>query len=213
MSGNGENWYINQYSTRYDMWRGENRKSIEEVFGTDGIITEEERQWYESIEIHYGRWETPDGSVSSDSDIPWRDDDQVVQWESDKNWWYADPRGLGNDILLHDAGKPFPEYHETFSPVYPAIIFGGIAVALVLLFLRKLVKKAWMKELFVRLSILGSSATVSTLMASSGHIFTSTVGIIDQYWSWIIPMNAVLLSLTASFWRQMYLISRQDKAM
>ena len=90
------------------MWKGENRKPIEELFGTDGIITEEERLRYENIEIHYGRWATPDGSVSADSDIPWREDDEVVEWESEKNWWYSDPRGLGNDVLLHDAGQDQP---------------------------------------------------------------------------------------------------------
>ena len=39
MSGDGDNWYISQDSTRYDTWKGENRKSLEELYGTDGIIT------------------------------------------------------------------------------------------------------------------------------------------------------------------------------
>ena len=33
MTGHNENWFINQYSTRYDVWKGNNRKSIEELYG------------------------------------------------------------------------------------------------------------------------------------------------------------------------------------
>lgn len=215
MSGNGENWYLNQYSNRYDMWKGENRNSIEELFGADGIITEEERQRYENIEIHYGRWATPDGSVSSDSDIPWRDDDAVVEWESEKNWWYADPRGMGNDILLHDAGKAFPEKEDRthFAPMYPILFFGSIALALALFTLNRFAKKSWLKELSMRFLILASSLVISTLFVSNGRIFTSDVGVIDQYWSAFIGMNTAFLTLTVLFWRQLYLLNKQDKSM
>ena len=213
LSGRDENWFINQYSTRYDMWMGDNRKSIEELYGSDGMITEEERQRYENIEILYGRWATPDGSVSSDSDIPWRDDDRVVEWESEKNWWYADPTGRGNDILLHDAGKEYPEYREQFSPVYPLIFFGGIAAALLLAFLHRILKKPWMKEIACRLCILCASGVLSTLAVSSGRIFTTTVGIIDQYWGPMIGTNTVFLTLSILFWRQLCRLNRQDKGL
>lgn len=213
LSGLGENWFVNQYSTRYDIWKGDNRKSIEELCGTDGVITEEERQRYESIEIHTGRWETPDGKVSSDSDIPWRDDDRVVQWESEFNWWYADPTGRGNDILLHDAGKAYPEYRERYSPVYPAVFLGGLAAALVLVFLQKLLKKPWIQELSCRVSILCASGAFATLFVSSGRLFTTTVGIIDQYWGPMIGTNTVFLALTVLFWRQLYLLNKQDRGM
>ena len=67
------------------------------------------------------------------------------------------------------------------------------------------------KELAIRLAILGGSLAFSTLLTSSGRIFTSDVGVIDQYWGWMIGMNTVLLTLTALFWRQLYLLNRQDK--
>jgi len=213
MSGRDNNWYINQYSTRYDMWRAENRKPGEEAFGTDGIITEEERQRYESIEVYMGRWETADGKISSDSDIPGRDDDRVVQWESEKNWWYADPRGFGNDILLHDAGQPVPEKASAFNPVYPGIFFTGLAVALLMFLFRKKVNNAKAKELTVRLGILGISAAAAMLLVSSGWIFTTTMGIIDQYWGWMTGMNTLFFTLTALFWRQLYLLNQQDKTL
>ena len=214
MSGNGENWYINQYSTRYDLWKGDHRKSIEELFGSDGVITEEERQRYENIEIHYGRWATPDGAVSSDSDIPWRDDDRVVEWESEKNWWYADPRGMGNDILLHDAGKAFPEKEDWthFAPMYPILFFGSIALALALFALNRFAKESWLKELSMRFLILTSSLAGSVLFVSNGRIFTSGVGVIDQYWGVFIGMNTAFLTLTVLFWRQLYLLNKQDKS-
>ena len=213
LSGWDENWFINQYSTRYDMWKGENRKSIEELYGTDGVITEEEQQRYESIEILTGRWATPYGSVSSDADIPWREDERVVEWESEKNWWYADPTGRGNDILLHDAGKEYPEYREQFSPVYPLIFFGGIASALLLVLLGRILKNVWMKELACRLCILCASGAISTLFVSSGRIFTTTVGIIDHYWGPMITANTVLLTLAILFWHQLYRMNKQDRGL
>lgn len=213
LSGLEENWYVNQYSTRYDVWKGDNRKSIEELCGTDGVITEEERQRYEGIEIITGRWETPDGKISSDADIPWRDDDRVVAWRSEFNWWYADPTGRGNDILLHDAGKEYPEYRERYSPVYPLVFFGSMAAVLLLVLLRKILKKSWMQEMVCILCSLSASAAVSTLFVSSGRLFTTTVGIIDQYWGPMITANTVLLTLTALFWRRLYLLNRQDKGM
>ena len=213
LSGWNENWFINPYSSRYDMWRGDNRKSVEELYGLDGVITEEERQRYEGIEILYGRWATPDGSVSSDSDIPWREDDTVVEWESEKNWWYADPNGLGHDTLLHDAGKEMPAKEERyqFALIYPLTFFGGIIAAFTLLLLRKIVMKAWAGELLIRGAILSGSAAFATAFVSSGRLFTSNVGIIDQYWGWMIGMNTVLLTLTALFWRQLYLVNQKDK--
>ena len=50
-----------------------------------------------------------------------------------------------------------------------------------------------------------------TLFVSSGRIFTSYVGVIDQYWGWFIPTNTVFLTLTTLFWRQLYLLNKQDK--
>jgi len=213
LTGWNENWFINQYSTRYNMWKADNRKSLEETFGTDGLITEEERQRYEGIEILYGRWATADGSLSSDSDIPWRDDDTVVEWESEKNWWYADPMGMGNDILLHDAGKEMPpkEVRYQFSPVYPGLFFGAGVVLVLMLLLWKNVKNASLKELAIRLAFFCISLAFSTLLTSSGRIFTSVVGVIDQYWGWMIAMNTLLLTLTSLFWRQIYQMNRKDR--
>ena len=89
--------------------------------------------------------------------------------------------------------------------------FGGIGVVLVLLLLRMLSKKNWIKELCSRMIILIGSCVVSVLFVSSGRIFTSDVGIIDQYWGPMIGTNAVFLTLTVLFWRQLYLLSRQDR--
>ena len=213
-SGWNENWFINQSSTRFDMILGMNRPDMWSLYGGDGIVTEEERQRYENIEIIYGRFESADGKVSADGPIPGEENGgTIVEWESEKNWWYSDPTGLGNDTLLHDAGEAFPEKENRihFSPVYPMIFFGGILSALMLLILRKFTKKPWAKELETRCLILLGSLVLSTLFVSSGRIFTSYVGVIDQYWGWFIPMNTAFLSLTALFWRQLYLLNKEDK--
>ena len=215
LSGRNANWFINQYSNRYDMWKGDNRKSIEEMFGSDGIITEEERRRYENIDVVYGNWESADGKVKSDAPIPWLEDARLVSGGKDWNWWYADPTGMGNDTLLHDAGQEFPDKEDRirFAPIYPILFFGGILLALVLFTLNRFARKPWLKELSMRFLILVSSLVVSILFVSNGRIFTSYIGVIDQYWGWFIPMNAAFLTLTILFWRQLYLLNKQDKAM
>lgn len=215
LGGYEENWFIHQYSTRYDMWKGDHRESIEELFGSDGVVTEEERRRYENIDVVYGTWQSADGKVKSDAPIPWIEDAMQVSGGNDWNWWYFDPTGMGNDILLHDAGKPFPteEDRMQFAPIYPIIFFASILMALMLLILRKFTKKPWAKELETRCLILLGSLVLSTLFVSNGRIFTAYVGVIDAYWGWMIPMNAVFLTLTALFWRQLYLLNKQDKAL
>lgn len=213
LSGSGENWFINQYSTRYDMWKGDNRKSIEELFGSDGVITEEERQRYENIDVVYGNFRSVDGKVKSDAPIPWLEDAVQVSGGSDWNWWYADPTGRGGDILLHDAGKEYPAYREGYSPVYPLIFFGGSAAAVILAALRKLLNRKRLKDVACSGIILCTSAAASTLFVSSGRLFTSTVGIIDQYWGPMIAVNTVLLTLTFLFCQKCYVLNRQDKGL
>lgn len=215
LSGWNENWFIHQYSTRYDVWKGDNRKSIEELYGSDGIITEEERRRYENIDVVYGTWESADGKVKSDAPIPWLEDAVMVSGGNDWNWWYFDPTGLGDDTLLYDAGKAFPEKEDRthFAPMYPILFFGSIALALALFTLNRFAKKSWLKELSMRFLILTSSLVISTLFVSNGRIFTSDVGVIDQYWSAFIGMNTSFLTLTVLFWRQLYLLNKQDKSM
>ncbi len=214
-SGRNENWFINQYSTRFDMILGNNRRSMWEIYGTDGVVTEEERQRYENIEIIEGHWETPGGGYHSDESFAASLDGYVFAPESEKNWWYSDPTGLGNDTLLHDAGqvKPTREDRIQYSPVYPILFFGGIAMAMVLFVAQKPAKRPWLKELSARFLILCVSVVLSTLFVSSGRIFTSYVGVISQYWGIFIPMNAAFLTLTILFWRQLHLLNKQDKAM
>lgn len=207
--GTQDNRFFLQYSTRYDMWKGLHRKSIEEVFGTDGIITDEERMRYENIDVIKGYWARPDGSYFTDDPMfepP--AEDWVFVTESNSNWWYADPCGLGRDILLHDAGKGHAHQY-LFSPVYPMLFFGGILAAVVFWLLRR-IRKPVLRELASRMLILSGSLAFSTLFVSSGRIFTSYVGIISQYWGWMIGMNTMLLTLTLLFWRQLYILNKQD---
>ena len=212
LSGMNENWFIHQYSTRYDVWKGDNRKSIEELYGSDGIITEEEKRRYENIDVVYGTWESTDGKVKSDAPIPWLEDAVLVSGANDWNWWYFDPAGLGNDTLLYDAGKEIPAKEDRihFAPIYPILFFGGIILALVLSAMHRFTKKSWLKELSMRFLILTASLVVSILFVSNGRIFTSYVGVIDQYWSVFIGMNAAFLTLAVLFWRQLHLLNKQD---
>ena len=64
----------------------------------------------------------------------------------------------------------------------------------------------------MRFLILTVSLAVSVLFVSNGRIFTSYAGVIDQYWGVFIGMNAAFLTLTSLFWRQLYLLTRQDES-
>lgn len=213
-TGLNRNWFINQHSTRFDVILGKNRPDMWSLYGTDGIVTEDERQRYENIEIIYGRFESADGKIHSDGPIPGEENGGIlVELESEKNWWYFDPTGLGRDTLLHDAGEDYPAREDRiqFAPAYPILFFGGILLVLALLLLRKNACKTGVKELETRLVILVGSLVFSTLFVSSGRIFTAYVGVINAYWGCLIPVNTVLMTLTALFWRQLYLLNRQDR--
>ena len=120
-SGWNENWFINQHSTRFDMILGNNRPDMWSLYGGDGVVTEEERQRYENIEIIYGRFESADGKIKADGPIPGEENGGIiVEWESEKNWWYSDPTGLGNDTLLHDAGQTGSNLHLSIPSWYSA---------------------------------------------------------------------------------------------
>lgn len=212
-AGFNENWYLIQYSTRYDVWKGENRKSIEELYGTDGVITEDERQRYENIDIIYGSHQTSEEQINLDAPIPQQGNVSFTTGGSEWNWWYSDPTGLGNDTLLHDAGKEMPDKADRymFAPIFPMIFFGGIVGIFVLLLLQKITEKPWLKEMLSRIIILCGSIVFSTLFVSSGRIFTSYVGVIDQYWGWMIGIDTVFLALSILFWRQLHKLNKQDK--
>ena len=208
--GTEENRMLLEYSTRYDMWKGTHREPIEKVFGTDGTITEEEQLRYEDIEIMKGYWARPDGSFFTDDPIfvpP--EEDWIFVPESKSNWWYADPCGLGRDTLLHDDGKAH-SHQYTFSLVYPILFFGSLAAVFVFWLLHK-VRKPTLSEVASRFCILFASLAFSTLFVSSGRIFTATMGVIDQYWGWMISVNTVLLTLTLLTTRQLRLLSKHDR--
>lgn len=213
MSGFNDNWFINQYSTRYDMWKADNLLRDEKVFDTDGLVAERDR--YQNIDIinGRGRWLSSDGKTISNAPIPEDEGCTQLTGDNEKNWWYSDPTGLGNDILLYDAGKEIPAKEERylFARIYPMIFFGSILSAALLLVLRKITKKVWMKEVFFRVIVFCASAAFATLFVSSGRLFTSYVGVIDQYWGCMIGTNTLLLTLTVLFWRQLYLLNKQDK--
>ena len=78
---------------------------------------------------------------------------------------------------------------------YILCVFGGTAGALLLLLLRKKAKQPWIRELTTRFLVLTASCVLSTFFVSSGRIFTSYVGVIDQFWGLMIPINTALLTL------------------
>ena len=216
MTGSDQNWFINQHASRFDMLLAMNRPSMWSLYGTDGVITEDERQRYENIEIIYGSYESADGKVRSDAPIPGEENGGIpVELASQKNWWYFDPTGLGRDTLLHEAGEEYPvkEDRIQFAPIYPILFFGGILALLALLVLRKIAKEPRVKELENRLLILAGSLVISVLVVSGGRIFTASAGDIGAYWNCMIPVNTMLLTLTALFWRQLYLLNRQDRCL
>ncbi len=199
-SGVNKNWFLMQYSCRYAMLQAKRRPSIEELCGADGIITEEERQWYENIDVRksFGEILDSEGNV-------------VVQRNTvDWNWWYADPSGKSEATLLYDAGKP-KETPQNTTGMYPQVFFGTLAASVVLLFLRRLFRPSWLKELCLRFAVVSGSIAVSLLFVSSGSLWSSYVGVINQYWGSLTTTNGLLLSMTFLFWRQLWLLNKLDR--
>ena len=83
--------------------------------------------------------------------------------------------------------------------------------AAVLLLLQRILPQSWLKELATRFAIVSSSVAFCTFFVSDGRIFTSYVGVIDQYRGWMIGTSAAFLTLTILFWRQLYLLNKQDR--
>ncbi len=199
-SGVNENWFILLHSTRYDMLKAKYRPSMEELYGEDGTITEEERLRYENIDVRKSVGEILDSKGNV-----------VVQRNTvDWNWWYADPSGASEATLLYDAGKPKESPTVTIS-IYPAVFAVSLLVGITVYILSRVSKKKWQKELFMRLTIALACEAFSVLFVSSGRLQTSYIGVIDQNWGPMIGANAVFLTLTVLFWRQLYLENQQDK--
>ncbi len=197
-SGVNENWFLYQCSTRYDILKAKQRSSLEDVYGADGVITEEERRRYENIDIRAsGEILDKDGNVVVSRN--------TIDW----NWWYADPSGSCEATLLYDAGKP-RELPKNTTGIYPQVFFGALAISVVILLLRNAFKQNWLKELCLRLAVLSGSVAGSLLFVSSGRLWSSYVGVINQHWAVMTAANAILLTLAVLFWRQLYLLNKQD---
>lgn len=213
--GDENNRVMDCQSTRYDLYRGQHRKSIEELYGEDVEITEQQRLFYNDIEISYGSWETDSGKwMPYDPEICKEGEGKITNWDADYNWWYADPSGGTNHVLLYDAGKPV-QSARTFSSagVYPILFAGMLIVSLVCFALQKLVGQKWKKEILIGLATFSAAAAFSTLFVSGGRLMVNTFGGIDSVWGSMICANTVCVTVTLLLFRQLHIMKKQDKGL
>lgn len=214
-SGDENNRVMYCQSTRYDLYRGQHRRSIEELYGDNVEITEQERLYYNNIEISYGSWETNSGKwMPYDPELCKEGEGKITDWDADYNWWYADPSGGPNTVLLYDAGKPV-QSAQTFSVtgVYHILFAGMLILSLVCFVSQKLVRQKWPKEILISLATASGAAAFSTLFVLAGRLMVNTLGSIDGACGSMICANAVCITLTLLIFRQLHIMKKQDKGL
>lgn len=213
--GDENNRVMSCESNRYDLYRGQHRRSIEELYGENVEITEQERLRYNDIEISYGGWETNSGKwMPYDPEICKEGEGKITDWDADYNWWYADPSGGTNNVLLYDAGKSVLSAQSfSVTGVYHILFAGMLILSLVCFALQKLVRRKWKKEILIGLAVASAAVAFSTLFVSAGRLKVNTIGSFDGAWGPMICANAVCITVTLLLFRQLHIMKKQDKGL
>lgn len=135
---------------------------------------------------------------------------QLEGGASSQNFWYCSAKDGTGETLLWDAGNPVPEgafidvnYHLAY---YCAAL---VVFAALLAIPGRRFQHKWYGELCVRLAILLGCLCLSAIIVSAGQFMELygefTENFVDSF------ILATPMTLTALFWRQLYLLNRQDK--
>lgn len=175
----------------------------------DDLTMQETKPNFFTLENTYrafGDWENP-------RDIP-EDAFEVVPMK-ECHHWFLDVYHctLGQKLWGEETGiEPEPRLWGSglMQKIFWSLVAGfGIALALVLM----LRKHHRIREIFLRVSVLTGSGIVSFLFLTSGKFLHMAISDEPEGTLKWVCVITVLLTLTALFWRQLYLLNRQDKAM
>ena len=214
-------------TTRYDWYQGKKMDAMlaemteEEIKDyIAGLYAREEcteKDWnrFFDIELDYGDFKTKDGEYLHRYDpetwVP-----ENGEWTNrpiDRNQWYINPVSQGVDMhLMWDAGLDLPNSVLWLTTgVYAYLMFGCLIFAALFYWISRGITGVW-KEVLSRISIVLICISVSTLLVTGGQLRTLENHLTYE-WNRAIYLEALVMSLAALLWNQLYRLNSQDKGL
>lgn len=176
-----------------------------------------ERDWNRYFDIHvdYGHFQTKDGEYLDRYDpetwVP--ENGKWTHKPIERNQWYIHATNAGTDVhLLWDAGLDIPvgALWKT-SNVYAYVLFGCLILAVLFLWISRGITGIW-KEVLARAAIVLISVAVSTLLVTGGQLRILEYHLTYE-WNQAISTEAIVLSLAALLWHQLYRMNQRDRGL
>lgn len=215
------NWGIICRTTRYDWYLGQKRDAelaayTEEelkAYIADFYDTEEctQRDWdrFFNIQVDHGTVRRENGEVIP-AHVADRYLDEKLEWVErpyEENHWYLEPSSGDVEVLLWDAGQPYPDSVLATTTNLYAVVFYSSLILAVLLFLVSRRMFGTAKELAIRGTIVFGSIAFSTLLATNGQL----IGLDGYDWKEFVIAEALFVSLTSVLWYQIWRYRKADK--
>ena len=177
------------------------------------VCEQKDLDQFNNVYLLYGTWKTKDGQyVPYDPEICDSGAGSIVWRYTDENQWYLNIHTGEAETLLWDAGYPAPEDPMMDNTYLFAVFFvGGVLLSFLLWFIARY-KKGYSKEMLSRIAILCGSTAFSTLLVTGGDLIIIQ-DVLYTYFEWPkrIALLSVFVVLTSLFWRQLYILNKQDK--
>ena len=209
----GNNRMILCYSTRFDRYQSRHRPSVQETFGSDGIVTQEEWDRYNNIHVTYGTWKRyEDGRhLPYDPETCLEGEGEITDWAADYNYWYPNVYTGKPQTHLHSSETATEIEDLYWNAEYAWFLAMFTLITPVFAFLGKKVRSKRKKEILTSLSIACGCTAFSILYVSGGRVFSVWCGATDARWlSYIIAISC-LLTATTILLRKLFRIKQQDK--
>lgn len=209
----GNNQMILCHSTRFDRYQSRNRPSIQETFGSDGTVTQEEWDRYNNIYITYGTWKRYEDGLHQpyDPETCLEGEGEITDWAADYNYWYPNVYTGYPQIQLYSSGTATERENLYWNLEYAWFLAGFSLLTLVFGICGKKVRAQRKKEILSFLSIACGCAAFSILYVSGGRVFSVWCGTTDARWLDYIILISCLLTTTIMLFRQLIRIKRLDK--
>lgn len=177
--------------------------------------TENDWNRFFDIDIDHGLFETIDGEYLHHYDpetwIP--ENGKWTNKPTDRNQWYVFATNTGADVyLLWDAGLDIPvgALWRT-SNVYAYVLFGCLILAVLFFWVSRGITGIW-NEVLSRVTIILASIAFSTLLVTGGELRILEYHLTYE-WNQAIYTEALVLSLAALLWHQLYRVNQKDKGL
>lgn len=214
-------------TTRYDWYKAKQTNAMLAAMTEEEIkayiadlykkdeCTENDWNRFFDIDVKYGNFETHDGEILHRYD-PETWTEENGKWTNrpvKRNQWYIHPTNTSVDIhLLWDAGLDMPDSALWLtSSVYAYVMFGCLVMAGLFFWISRGISGIW-KEVLSRLTIILVSIAASTLLVTGGQLRTLEYHLTGE-WNQAIYMEALVLSLAALLWHQLYCMNRQNRGL